>query len=162
NYLDLFSGSNQGVVNTDVRPTNLPFTTPNLGAQLRSAGLSFVGYSESLPSAGFDGDGFTTVAGQAQYVRKHNPWANWVNAPADPNQLPAAINQPFTAFPGDFTQLPTVSIVVPNEQNDMHDGTIQQADAWLKANLDAYVQWAKNNNSLFIMTFDEDDFSATN
>jgi hypothetical protein len=152
NYLDLFSGSNQGVVNTDARAANLPFTTPNLGAQLRAAGLGFVGYSESLPVVGFDGDSFSTAAGQNQYVRKHNPWTNWVTASPGANQLPAAINQPFASFPGDFSQLPTVSIVVPNEQDDMHDGSIQQGDAWLKANLDGYVQWAKNNNSLLIVT----------
>jgi acid phosphatase len=57
NYLDLFSGSNQGV-SGDSRPTSLPFTTPNLGAELRTAGFSFVGYSETLPSAGYDGDSY--------------------------------------------------------------------------------------------------------
>lgn len=74
-----------------------------------------------------------------------------------PNQMPPAVNQPFTSFPSDFTKLPTVSIVVPNVQDDMHDGTVQQADAWLKNNLDTYAQWAKANNSLLIVTWDEDD-----
>jgi hypothetical protein len=50
--------------------------------------------------------------------------------------------------------------VVPNQQNDMHDGSIVQGDAWLKTNiLDGYYQWAKTHNSLLIVTFDED---ATN
>src|SRR5262249_55060753 len=88
NYLDLFSGSNQGVVGTDARPAGLPFTTPNLGAELQAASFTFTGYSESLPSAGFDGDSFTTTPGQNQYVRKHNPWTNWVNDPVGVNQLP--------------------------------------------------------------------------
>src|SRR4030095_15494498 len=56
NYFDLFSGSNQGGIATDARPTGLPSTTPNLGAELQAAGFSFVGFSESLPTAGFDGD----------------------------------------------------------------------------------------------------------
>jgi hypothetical protein len=164
NYLDLFSGANQGTTGTDARPSNPapPFTTPNLGAELRAAALSFVGYSESLPSAGFDGDSFTTVAGQNQYQRKHNPWTNWVNHPVGANQLPASANQPFTSFPTDFSQLPTVAIVVPNEQNDMHDGTVAQADAWLKNNLDGYAQWARSHNSLLVVTWDEDDRSAGN
>jgi acid phosphatase len=87
-----------------------------------------------------------------------------------PNQLPSWVNQPFTTFQNlgrvrnGFARLPTVSIVVPNEQNDMHDGTVTQADAWLKANiLDTYLPWAMSHNSLLIVTFDEDgDDTPTN
>src|SRR5262245_18728080 len=68
NYLDLFSGSNQGVTDNS-HPASAPFTTPNLGAQVRTAGYSFIGYSESLPFAGFDGETYTTVIGQNQYQR---------------------------------------------------------------------------------------------
>jgi hypothetical protein len=161
NYLDLFSGSNQKVTD-DSRAANLPFTTPNLGAELRTAGFSFVGYSETLPTPGFDGDAYTTAAGQNQYQRKHNPWSNFINDSGGLNQMPSSVNQPFTSFPTDFSQLPTVSIVVPNEQNDMHDGTVQQGDTWLKNNLDGYAQWAKNNNSLLVVTWDENDYSAGN
>jgi hypothetical protein len=44
----------------------------------------------------------------------------------------------------------------------MHDGSIQAADSWLRNNLDAYVQWAKSNNSLLVLTFDEDDNGPDN
>ncbi|MCA9246064.1 MAG: DNRLRE domain-containing protein [Planctomycetales bacterium] len=148
NYLDLFSGSNQGVTTNGV-PTGLPFTTPNLGAELLAAGETFVGYSDGLPSVGFDGD-------SGAYKRKHNPWVNWQDSPT--NGIPAALNQPFTSFPTDYATLPTVSFVVPDQNHDMHDGTIAAGDAWLQTNLDGYVQWAKANNSLLIFTFDEDDF----
>ena len=49
NYLDLFSGSNQGVTDDSCPHT---FSTTNEGAQLIAKGLTFTGYSESLPSAG--------------------------------------------------------------------------------------------------------------
>jgi hypothetical protein len=97
-------------------------------------------------------------------MRKHNPVANWVND-TDPttNQLPSAVNQPFTSFqdiansPGGFANLPTVSYVVPDQTYDMHDGTIQQADDWLKTNIiDTYLPWAMTHNSLLIVTWDED------
>jgi acid phosphatase len=39
----------------------------------------------------------------------------------------------------------------------LHDGTIKQGDDWLKNNINAYAQWAKTNNSLLIVTWDEDD-----
>jgi hypothetical protein len=153
NYLDLYSGRNQGVTDDD-HPSNTPFTTPNLGKQLISAGFSYTTYSEGLPSVGYNGDSY------GAYARKHNPAANWMGSGT--NQIPATTNQPFTSFPTDYTKLPTVSIVVPNENNDMHDGSVKQGDTWIKNNLDKYVQWAKTHNSLFILTFDEDDYSANN
>ena len=168
NYLELFSGSNQGVLRdgrpgTSSEPSSppLPFNTPNLGASLIANGYSFATYSESLPAVGFDGDVYSTTPGQNQYERKHNPAANWqaLDAPAN-NHLPPTVNRPFTAFPQNaagFNALPKVAFVVPNEQHNMHDGSVAQGDAWLKANiLDGYYQWAKSHNSLLIITFDED------
>lgn len=158
NYLHLFSGSNQGI-NDDSRPA-APFTTPNLGAELLAKGYTFGGYAETMPSVGYNGDLYTTVPGQYQYMRICNPWVNWQGASA--NAIPAAANMPFSLFPSDYAALPTVSFVVPNIQNDMHDGTIHQGDQWLKDHLDGYVQWAKTHNSLLIVTWDEDEFTPVN
>lgn len=165
NYLDLFSGSNQGITN-DATPTNIPFSTPNLAAELIAKGLTFTTYSESLPSVGFTGDNATTVPGKNQYQRKHNPAVNWQasDAPAS-NHLDPSLNQPFSAFPTTdvgFSTLPTVSLVVPNEQNDMHDGTVAMGDTWLSQNIEAYRVWAAAHNSVLIVTWDEDDRSAGN
>lgn len=168
NYLDLFSGSHQGVLQ-DGRPGTsseplsppLPFDTLNLAAALLASGYSFATYSENLPSVGFDGDSYSTDPAKTQYQRKHNPVANWqaADAPAN-NHVSFSCNQPFAAFPTDaagYAALPTVSFVVPNQQNDMHDGSVAQGDAWLKTQiLDGYYQWAKPHNSLLIVTFDED------
>ncbi|WP_344441624.1 putative Ig domain-containing protein [Kitasatospora nipponensis] len=148
NYLDLFSGSNQGVTDDSCPHT---FSTANEGAQLIAKGLTFTGYSENLPSAGST----VCTAGTSGYARKHNPWVNFSN-------VPAADNQPFSAFPTDFTKLPTVSWVVPNLCNDMHDCSTATGDTWLKAHLDSYVQWAKAHNSVLITTFDEDDSAGNN
>jgi hypothetical protein len=146
NYLDLFSGSNQGVTDDSCPHT---FSTANEGAQLIAAGLTFTGYSEDLPSVG------STVCTSGNYARKHNPWVNFTN-------VPASDNQPFSAFPTDFTQLPTVSWVVPNLCNDMHDCTIATGDTWMQNHLSAYATWATTHNSLLITTFDEDDGSGGN
>ncbi len=148
NYLILFAGSALGVTSDGV-PRVLPFSAPNLGAELIAAGLSFRGYSEGLPAAGFDGK----KAGA--YARKHNPWVNWQGAPA--NAVPAACNQPFATFPADLSRLPTVAFVIPNLRHDMHSGTVAEGDAWLRAQLDRYITWAATHNSLFILTFDEDN-----
>jgi phosphatidylinositol-3-phosphatase len=147
NYLALFSGSTQGIAD-DSCPHS--FSPPDLGGELIQAGLSFGGYAEDLPSIG------STVCNSGEYARKHNPWADFTD-------VPASDNMPFTSFPTtDFSSLPTVSIVVPNLLDDMHDGTIQQGDSWLQQNIDPYVQWAQTNNSLLIVTWDEDDSSQSN
>jgi hypothetical protein len=145
NYLALFSGSTQGVTDDG----HYDFTGPNLARSLLNRGLTFGGYSEDLPYVGFTGD----TAGA--YARKHNPWVSFTN-------VPASVNMPYSSFPTDYNQLPTVSIVVPNLNDDMHDGTIQQGDTWLQANIDAYAQWARTHNSLLIVTWDEDDSSGAN
>ncbi len=150
NYLWLFSGSNQGVVNDNV-PVDTPFAAPNLGASLLDSGYTFYAYNENLPYIGYEG------AQSGNYVRKHNPMANWQEyAVPIPNGISFTKNVPFTAFPADYTNLPTVCYVIPNLQHDMHDGTIAQGDTWLHDNLDGYIQWAKTHNSLFVLTFDED------
>ena len=147
NYLALYSGSTQGITDDSCPHT---FGPPDLGGELIQANLSFGGYSEDLPSVG------STVCTSGSYARKHNPWVNFTD-------VPSSDNMPFTSFPTtNYSSLPTISIVVPNLLNDMHDGTIQQGDSWLKTNIDSYVQWAKTNNSLLIVTWDEDDSSQSN
>jgi phosphatidylinositol-3-phosphatase len=149
NYLDLFSGSNQGV--KDDRKPEAMFKSANLASELLAHKLSFGGYSEGQPSVGFNGP----YDVKTNYARKHNPWANFSN-------LPAKLNMPLTSFPKDYSKLPTVSFVIPNQDHDIHDGTVKEADAWLKQNLDGYVQWAKKHNSILILTWDEDDWSSKN
>lgn len=146
NYLDLFSGSNQGVTDDSCLHT---FSTANLGSNLLTAGFTFGGYSEDMPSVGYTGCNYN------KYYRKHNPWVNFTN-------IPSSSNMPFTSFPSNFNNLPAISFVIPNQNNDMHDGSINQADTWLKQHLDSYVQWAKTNNSLLIVTWDEDDNTQNN
>lgn len=146
NYLAMFSGDTQGVTDDSCPHT---FTAPDLGSQLLAAHDTFAGYSESLPRPGFTG------CGSGDYARKHSPWVNFPN-------VPASANLPFTAFPHDFATLPTVSFVIPNLADDMHDGTIGEADSWLRTNLASYAAWARTNNSLLVVTFDEDDTSHGN
>jgi acid phosphatase len=160
NYLHLFSGSDQGITGNET-PKSAPFVTPNLGASLLQTGKTFVGYSEDLPHIGFLGD--STVSAKtklALYTRKHSPWVNWQDAGM--NGIPASLNQPFSNFPSDYSKLPTISLVIPNLDHDMHNQGRTAADDWLRANLSSFVQWAKTNNSLLIITFDEDDSSKGN
>jgi acid phosphatase len=145
NYLALFSGTTRGIT-SNTCPLDL--SGENLASSLLAKGLSFMSYSESMPEPGYEG----CIYGA--YMRKHNPVANWEGL--------AAHNQPFSAFPTDYSQLPTVAFVMPDQRNDMHDGSIAQGDVWLKKSIEAYAQWAMTHNSLLIVTWDEDDGSSNN
>ncbi len=151
NYLALFAGSTFGLT-SDACPRT--FTAANLGSELLAQKLSFTGYAEDLPSAGFTGCSTGDILDPV-YARKHAPWVNFSN-------VPSASNQPLTAFPANLASLPTVAFVIPNQRDDMHSGSIATADSWLKSHLDAYVQWAPAHNSLLIVTWDEDDNSSSN
>jgi acid phosphatase len=78
------------------------------------------------------------------------------------SNVPAADSVPFTSFPTNYSTLPSLSFVIPNLDDDMHDGTITQADTWLNNNLSAYATWAQSNNSVLIVTWDEDDYTENN
>ena len=145
NYLALFDGSTHDIT-SDVCPLELSGDT--LAGSMKAKGLTFVIYSEALPAAGAE----DCIYGA--YRRKHNPAADWRGL--------AGVNQPFKSFPQDFSKLPTISWVVPDQRHDMHDGSIAQGDAWLRENIDAYARWAVTHNSLLIVTWDEDDGSAGN
>ncbi|MBP6532198.1 MAG: fibronectin type III domain-containing protein, partial [Bacteroidia bacterium] len=136
NYLDIFAGGNQGVTN-NVKPSS-KFTSMNLAAALQQAGLTFISYSDGMPSAGYDGD----VSGT--YARKHNAIANWVGTGT--NQVSSSLNQPFTSFPTDYSTLPTVSFVNPDMNHSMHDGSgntaITNGDNWFYSKIYPYAQWA--------------------
>ena len=147
NYLALFSGSTQGVT-TDACPRT--FAGGNLGHSLLAAHLSFAGYAEGLPAVG--STVCTTVSG---YARRHCPWVSFAD-------LPPSVSRPFTDFPADYRDLPTVSFVIPDVNDDMHDGTVAQGDAWLHAHLGAYASWARSHSSLLIVLFDEDEGTAAN
>jgi acid phosphatase len=147
NYMALFGGSTFGLT-SDACPTN-EGAKANLGSELLAANLTFKGYSEDLPSTG------STVCTSGKYARKHSPWVNFSN-------VPGSDSVPFSSFPTDYSTLPSLSFVIPNLDDDMHDGTITQADTWLNNNLSSYATWAKSNNSVLIVTWDEDDYSENN
>jgi acid phosphatase len=169
NYFWLFSGSNQNVGFHDVIPStanhaHYPFTASNLGAQLIRHKRSFKGYAESLPAIGSTMDSWSPdPKGPMIYARKHVPWISFANVP-NGKTAETSSNLRFADFPreaAEYRNLPTVAFVIPNLEHDMHNGVprenIPAGDRWLKENLDAYYQWAKKNNSLLIVTFDENN-----
>lgn len=142
NYLSLLSGSTQDVTSN---ACGYSFSSDTLASALLDKGLSFVSYSEGLPGVG----NLECMSGN--YQRKHNPVSNWQGT-----RLPAEMNRPYSDFPQDYSKLPTVAFVIPDQSNDMHDGSFERADDWLKTHILPYVDWAFKHNSLLVLTWDED------
>lgn len=134
NYMAIFSGSTQGQDGTD---NCASLTATSLAGEALSAGVSIEGYMQDLVSGGL-------------YACRHDPFSQFADARAHETD--------FSNFPTDYAALPQLSVVVPNTTNDAGDtGTIADANAWMGANLDAYAQWAKANNSLLLVVTDEND-----
>lgn len=179
NYFWLFSGSNQGITyDHGYWLPNAPgpvFDTPNLYTALESAlGEQVPDFFGGYVDSGTDTPITDYYGWTDNYANRHVPWLGFKNIN---NGNPAAITMDFgSQFPKgpDYSSLPLVSFVIPGLNHDMHDsdnyGTgvsdpatsamaISNGDSWLKANIDGYAQWAKENNSLLIITFDEDSTS---
>lgn len=148
NYFVLFSGDRQQIFNDDCIENSPQITNHSLGGQLIMSGRTFIGYAEGLPEVG------SKKCKAGKYARKHAPWISFADISPD-------LSRPFTDFPTDFDKLPTLAMVIPNLDNDMHDGIFgvrrKKGDKWLRNNLNSYVEWAKTHNSLLIVTWDEDD-----
>jgi hypothetical protein len=173
NYMALYSGSTQGITDNGRGYT---FAGANLAQSLNStAGLSFAGYSESLPSDGSQVQQAGDAVHADLYVRSHNPMEMFTVAGG--TKTNADINETFNSFSsisatGTYGNLPSVSFVVPNNLDNTNGsneaapyatdttayaGLRQSADAWLSNNLNGYVQWAKTHNSILIVVGDSGD-----
>jgi acid phosphatase len=126
----------------------------NVVRELVKAGKSWRAYAEDLPSPGYLG------ADSGSYLRHHNPFTYFSDVQNDSAQ--AANIVPFTQFATDLANnaLPQYSFIVPNTQNDAHDGSLAQADAWLQTNIAPLLANSQFQSSgLLIITFDEGDQS---
>jgi len=146
NYLALFAGLTN--VNGDGCPAaGISPNAPNVASELLAAGSTFAAYSEGLPAVGFRGCSAGT------YARKHAPWVEFAN-------VPQRLHHPLDDLRS-FDALATLTFVVPDLDDDMHDGTVEQGDAWARARLEPLVSWADAHDTLVIVTWDE-GFDAVN
>ncbi len=154
NYFALVSGSTQEVTDDGVHD----LMAPNLADQLESAGRSWAVYAQDVPS-----DCFTGAAsedgrdGPGTYVRKHEPFISFRSISSDAARC--ARIQDLSAFDpaaADF------ELIVPNQQTDMHDGTIQESDDFLRAFVPRILTSAswRERGVLFIVWDESSDYSV--
>ncbi len=108
------------------------FDTDNIvRAMKNSGGRTWRVYASNLPSIGFTG-----YADNTPYLKRHNPLAYFTDVANDPAQAQNLLPlDPY--FQQDIANgtLPEYSYVVPDADEDAHDGTLAQADQWMQANV---------------------------
>jgi phosphatidylinositol-3-phosphatase len=152
NYFELTTG--QIITNDDSFSGTV--SADNVVRHLLTAGKSWKSYAENLPAVGYTGGDVYP------YVKHHNPFTYFTDVVNSQNQLSNLV--PFTEFAADLrnNQLPQYSFIVPNLQDDGHDGTLGQADNWLKANIAPLIASPSfQRDGLLIILFDESYGSDT-
>ena len=144
NYIDLVSGSNQGVTD-DNPPSSHSFPgTPTLADQLAAAGFTAKAYAENLPA-----DPTTSVG---EYAVRHVPWEYFPHARISVSDAPSLLPDLNGAGAPDFVWY------TPNLIDDEHDGTVQQGDAFLSKFVPEVqaTAWYRSGGEI-IVEWDESD-----
>lgn len=127
----------------------------NIVRHLLTAGKTWKSYAEALPYAGYTG------CAVYPYAKKHNPLAFFSDVANSSERYNLV---PFTQFSKDLANhtLPEFSFIVPDLLHDAHDGTLQQADAWLKTNIAPLIASSTfQKDGVLIIVFDESFDSDT-
>jgi acid phosphatase len=146
NYLALTSGSTWGV--RDDSYYALP--KQDLGTQLTNAGVTWKAYMEGLGDAG-------CLNSPVPYDPGHNPFAYYGGA------CPSNV-VPFTDLATDLAaNTPRFSWITPDRCHDTHDCRVAVGDQWLQQTVgDITSSAAWKSNGVLVITWDEDDGSASN
>jgi phospholipase C len=149
NYIAMVSGNTYNV-HGDWNADLLGKTIADL---LEAQGKTWKVYAEDYPSPCFLGES------HGIYVRKHVPFLSFVNVQTDPSRCSKIV--PATEFSLDQAQnqLPHYSFYVPNLENDGHNTGLAYTSRWLKNTFEPYFANEQlMKETLFIVTFDEDDW----
>ncbi|MHB1935375.1 MAG: alkaline phosphatase family protein [Acidobacteriaceae bacterium] len=125
----------------------------SIARRMRSRGMSFRIYAEGIPRGYVGGN-------TGLYVIRHEPFSMLADI-ADSRAVADWHIFPFTQFATDVAKgtLPEYSFIVPNIDDDAHNGTAQQADTWLHskviAPLSTSAAWEPGGNGVLIVDFDE-------
>jgi phosphatidylinositol-3-phosphatase len=135
-------------------PSSFQVSNPNLFRSLISASVTWKVYAEDLPNVGYTG------GDTANYAVRHNPavyYTDVQNTPQKSNVVPFA--DPAFGLAADVANhsLPTFAMIVPNVQDDEHDGTDVQADLWLQTDIQPLLSSPDFANSVLLLWWDEGD-----
>ena len=170
NYVASIGGDYFGIQD-DAPYYDHTIAAPSLASQLEGAGMTWKTYQQALPYPGYTGTRWPT-SGPVLYASKHNPFLNFADIQNNPAELQKIVPDTQLATDLQIGQVPNFSYIVPDQCHDMHGTTGCASDAVNFPAGDAYVgqtvnlimgsrAWTQGNNAI-VVTWDEDDFSATN
>jgi phosphatidylinositol-3-phosphatase len=156
NYISLVAGSTLGVTSDGV----YHLVAPSLFSQLARARLAWRVYAQDDLTGCFTGitagGGRDGPGAAGWYARKHNPAISLTSVVSNPSQCGNI--QPLRTFAANAAPF---ELIVPNLTNDMHDGTIGQGDAFLRAFVPQILRsGAFNAGGTLFITFDEGSSDA--
>lgn len=149
NYFMLTTGQ---LLTTDDNSTQV-FDVDNIARRMLSNGMTFRVYAEGITQGYLGGN-------TGLYLIRHNPFAMLSDIADDPTVANQVI-WPFSQFATDLANnaLPEFSYIVPDVNDDAHNGTPQQADTWLQtsvvAPLSGNTAFQTGGDGLLIVDFDE-------
>lgn len=146
NYLALVSGSTHGVTTSC---EGCSFDAPTLADTLETSGRTWKTYAEGLPQRGFTGESSN------RYVKRHNPFLYFTGVLSNPARLQRIV--PLAEFAPDLAarRLPSLSLVIPDLCNGMHDCSVAHGDAWLGRFLKPLLASKQLSRSAVFVLFDE-------
>lgn len=148
NYIAMIAGSIFGIF-TD---TNVTIWARHLGDVLEEAQKSWKVYAEDYPGECFLG------RRKDLYVRKHVPFLSFRNVQSEPDRCNNIVSSDEFMLDVLLDRLPSYSMYIPNLKSDGHDTGVDYANDWLKQTLGPILEDSKVlSDTLFIITFDEDD-----
>jgi len=171
NYVASIGGNYFGIQDDGPYYTHT-VSNPSVAQQLEAKGLSWKTYQQSLPYPGYMGTAYPN-AHNALYVSKHNPFLNFARIQSSRAELRKIV--PWSQLYRDLAtgRAPNLSYIVPDQCHDMHgtsscsggDATLIPAGDTTVGNLVQAIlrspAWRAGNNAI-VVTWDEDDFNATN
>jgi Phosphoesterase family len=155
NYLMLTTG--QILTNNDNSTT--VWNVDNIARRMLAANVPFRIYAEGITQGYVGGN-------TGLYLIRHNPFAELSDI-ADNTNVANQVIWPFSQFATDLANgtLPEFCYIVPDVNDDAHNGTPQQADSWLQANvvtpLSKQAAFKSGGDGLLIVDFDEAEDSDT-
>jgi hypothetical protein len=147
NYLELLSGSTQGVTDDG---TGYSFAAETLVGQLQSRGIGWRGYMEGMPSACYSG------AGTNAYAKKHDPFMYFTAITQNAGTCANVV--PFSKLRTDLESntAPPFLWVTPDLCHDGHDCSTATMDGWLASELPRVLASAwYARDGMVIITWDE-------
>ena len=150
NYLALFGGSTFGIRDDAIHD----LAGSNLADQLDAHGRTWRVYAQDVPGGcsrvAFADGPVDLLGAPGSYARKHEPAISFTDISGDP-----AACAHITDMAGFSPRAADFELIVPNQVNDMHDGTTEQGDAFLSSFVPRITSSAEFADSLLLITWDE-------